>query len=308
MSVDVCSINGEMRTAADGRELKTHGSTSFPAACFDASMSDVHIMPHWHDDFEVLTVTEGVCTVCVGTSQYEVCAGQGVFVNAGVLHAMSGSGRFRSVVFNPRLVAGGLESIFWSRYIEPLIRSKTVRAAVFDDSQEWHKSAVHNIAAAWQACAEEKNGYEFLARASLSMVILGVIQHSDAPPACQSRRDARSEERVKKMMQYVHDHYAEPLSLDQICRHAAISQSECLRCFRGTIGITPMQYVKDYRLHKAASLLRDTDIPAGEVGSQCGFPDPGYFSKSFRAWSGFTPSEYRRRERQAAAARALDTL
>lgn len=47
------------------------------------------------------------------------------------------------------------------------------------------------------------------------------------------------------------------------------------------LGITPIQYVKQYRVEKAAELLRSTRLKTGEIGAECGFTDSSYFIKIF---------------------------
>ena len=304
MSVSVIHTSAaRMNVSENGQEQIMHGTLSFPVACFDARADRSGIIPHWHESFEVLTVLNGVCVVCVGPSRITLREGQGLFVNSGILHAMpsddAGRGQFHSIVFSPHLIGGGLESVFWKKYTGPLAANTELRASVFDGSEPWHAAAAASVLAAWDACALEEPGYEFAVRAALSSVVLSIARSSCAPPSPPTRRQTRSEQRVKRMMQYVHDNFAGDLSLAQICACAAVSQSEALRCFRETIGTTPMQYVKEYRLHRAAVYLADTNLSAGEIGARCGFADAAYFSRSFRAWSGMSPTEYRRQQRAA---------
>lgn len=295
MSTYVCRADEYVPTAPDGRELVMHGSTAFPAACFDVRSSVVQILPHWHDEFEVLTVCAGTAVVCLGTDRFDVQEGEAFFVNSGALHAMPytlSGGRFHSVVFSPRLVAGGLESVFWEKYVGPVVSDQSLHGLVLDPH------AARLVAEAWNACEGELPGYEFTVRSALSALLAQIaLRAVHAPPACRTRAQARSEERVKRMMEFVHAHYQDPLALSDICAHAALSQSECLRCFRSTIGTTPMQYVREYRLTKAAEMLAGSDLPAGDIAAACGFSDAGYFSKSFHAWSGVSPSDYRRARR-----------
>ena len=74
-----------------------------------------------------------------------------------------------------------------------------------------------------------------------------------------------------------------------------LSESACLRSFRQLLGTTPIQYVKQYRIEKAAELLLSTSMKTGEVGVECGFADTSYFTKTFREMKNCTPKEYRRR-------------
>ena len=79
----------------------------------------------------------------------------------------------------------------------------------------------------------------------------------------------------------------------RIAASVALSESACLRSFRQMLGITPIQYVKQYRVEKAAELLRSTRLKTGEIGAECGFTDGSYFIKIFREIKHCTPKEYR---------------
>ena len=97
------------------------------------------------------------------------------------------------------------------------------------------------------------------------------------------------------MLQYVHDHFDTQLDVGQIAQSAAVSKTECMRCFRSTVGISPIQYVKQYRIQKAARMLSATDHQIADIAADCGFQDISYFTKTFREVKDCTPSEYRSR-------------
>ena len=78
---------------------------------------------------------------------------------------------------------------------------------------------------------------------------------------------------------------------------ASVSKSECLRCFRASIGATPIQYLRQFRVQKAAELLVGTGLKISDVGAQCGFQEPSYFIKTFRELMGRTPAAYRAQKR-----------
>lgn len=295
MYATVCPI----RTDANGREREVHGTPSFPVACFHLQIEHISILPHWHDDLEMLVVQDGTCAVYIGGNEYLIEKGQGFFVNAGVLHAMpttevSECGTFISVVFHPRLIGGGMESVFWHRYVEPILFSQDLSGVWFDGSEHWHGQANRCIVRAWEACQKRQVGFEFETREALSQVLLLLLKSRPAQPQLPTRKAIRDDARVKQMMQYIRENYAQDIKIEDLCRCAAISESECLRCFRATIGTTPMQYVKEYRLDKAAAMLLDSGLSTGEIGGQCGFSDPSYFAKCFRTWSGMSPTQYRK--------------
>ena len=95
------------------------------------------------------------------------------------------------------------------------------------------------------------------------------------------------------MLRYVEEHYTEELTVEKLAGCVVLSESACLRSFRQFLGITPIQYVKQYRIEKAAELLLSTSKKIGEIGADCGFSDTSYFTKTFREIKHCTPREYR---------------
>ena len=108
-----------------------------------------------------------------------------------------------------------------------------------------------------------------------------------------SQQEQIAAERMKQMLRFVEEHYAEELTVERIAASVALSESACLRSFRQMLGITPIQYVKQFRVEKAAELLRSTRLKTGEIGMECGFADGSYFIKTFREIKHCTPKEYR---------------
>ena len=94
-------------------------------------------------------------------------------------------------------------------------------------------------------------------------------------------------------LQYIELHYMEDVTLEMLAQSANVSKSECLRCFKSTLQITPYKYLMEYRLSKAAELLKNTDMLIENIASSVGFEHLSHFGKCFREKTGFSPSEYR---------------
>lgn len=295
MALAECNV----RTNRQGRELVEHGTALFPVACYYNNLAEDSVAWHWHDELEVIVMEEGEAIVAAGTEKYHLRKGEGIFINAGVLHAAwngRDAARFHSIVFHPRLVGGSIDSIFWQNYIQPLITDTSLKSTCFDTQTNWHQEAAGAIEEAWQTCVAEPPGYEFQVRNALSKLIFLVSGHHPAVKCSRglTEKSLREGERIKTMLQYIQEHYSEEINTAMIAQSAMISESECLRCFRGTIGTPPIQYLKQFRIQKAAELLNAADMKIADVGAQCGFQDISYFTKTFRELKGCTPTEYRR--------------
>lgn len=289
----------QTKTNRQGRELAEHGTAFFPVACYEDDLSKEAVPWHWHDELEAVIVSEGTAVVAVDHQKYTVEEGNGFFINAGLLHACwdgaASHCRLHSVVFHPRLVGGGMDSVFWQNYIRPLTENSTIRALCLAASAPWHREALHAIETAWQECVIERPGYEFRARAALSQLVFLLCSNHPTAAGRPSEKEQRNGKRMKRMLQYIQEHYCDDLNTASIAQSALISESECLRCFRNTIGAAPIQYLRQFRIHRAAELLAATEQKIADIGTQCGFPDTSYFTKSFRELKGCTPTEYRKR-------------
>lgn len=282
-----------------GQELAQHGTPQFPIACYHDDLTIDPVPWHWHPELEIFTVSQGTAIAAAGAERFTVRQGEGMFINAGVLHAAwaedGANCRFHSAVFHPLLVGGSRDSVFWSKYLQPLTAKGGRECVHFDGSEGWHTQAVRAIESTWHSCAEEPPGYEFQAREALSQLILLLTRRRAPDLPAKSEKVLRDEGRVKLMLEYIQRNCAGPLTTAAIAHAAAVSESECLRCFRSVIGLPPIQYVTQYRVQRAAELLLSSTLGIAEIGAKCGFQDASYFSKTFHGQKGCTPSEYRKR-------------
>lgn len=82
--------------------------------------------------------------------------------------------------------------------------------------------------------------------------------------------------------------------MEDLIGAANISRSEAFRCFKQYAGVSPVAYLNDYRLAKAAGLLAGTEQNVTEICFACGFADTSYFVKRFREKYGVPPLKYRK--------------
>ena len=121
------------------------------------------------------------------------------------------------------------------------------------------------------------------------------FQKNITPPT--GERSSVLEARMRIFLQYIREHYTEAVTLEELAASAHVSKSECLRCFRQSLETTPYKYLSEFRLSKAAQLLRDTDRPISEISAEVGFQQLSHFGKCFREKTGCSPRAFRRAER-----------
>lgn len=262
---------------------------------------------HWHEELECAIVTEGSCTFLIGAERCHLQPGEGIFIIPGVLHAVADplfdaattkpvQCRLHSMSFHPRLVGGSPESAIWQNYVQPLLEDLSAPYLRLDPQISWQGQALEAMENAWQACVADAPGYELEVRNQLSRLIWLLNANHTVVRTAPSDKTIRAAERIKTMLNFIHNHYAEELDTAAIAQSAMVSASECLRCFHNTIRITPIQYLKQYRIQRAARLLATTDLKIMDIAARCGFQEMSYFSRTFRQIMGCLPREYRRKE------------
>lgn len=281
-----------------GRELLEHGTIAFPIACYHDDFRVCDVPWHWHEEWEAVLITNGSCLVAAGNQKQYLQSGEGFFIHSSALHGcwdIENSGcTFHSMVFHPRLVGGSPDSIFHQHFVQPLLNHTGPELLVLKPDIPWQNQALEAIENTWQQCVMEKEGFHFRVRNSLSELIWLLHSHLSPAVSSVSPKHLRDAHRIKTMLSCIHNHFGTELSTSDIASSASISESECLRCFRTTIGITPIQYLKQYRIWQASRMLKDTQCRISDIAASCGFQDMSYFTKSFREQMNCTPSQYRK--------------
>lgn len=288
-----------VKTDQYGREIVAHGEPAFPIGGYREDFS-VNLVPwHWHEEFEILYITEGISHIHVENTVFPLQAGEMLFINSGILHNLNNgipeNALGNSLVFHPKLL-GSIDSIFWKNAVAPLLQSSFLRFQHLTPEVPWQKEFILHLKTAWESIAYEPADYENEIRYHITKAFSLLAANSAASDGTRmlSGHESTAAERTKLMLQYIQAHYTEELSLEQIAASAAVSKSMCLRYFRQIIGTTPVRYLVQYRIEKAAEMLLSTGKKAGEIATACGFSDMSYFSKRFREIKGCTPLDYRK--------------
>ncbi|MBE5890641.1 MAG: response regulator [Lachnospiraceae bacterium] len=99
---------------------------------------------------------------------------------------------------------------------------------------------------------------------------------------------------VSIIREFIASNYGDAnLSVKSISEYANLSVSYACTLFKNETGTTLNQYITDFRMRKAKQLLADPRNKVNEVSERIGYNDGNYFAKSFRKFTGLSPSEYR---------------
>ena len=280
-----------------GRELLTYGTADFPIAFFDDDLTKVTVPPHWHDEFELVVITEGRVRVRIAGREFLLSAGDGYFTNSGILHAavlMTRSGHQHAMVFSPHMISCGPDLV-WKSCVIPVLNNPRLPYIRLTAAVPWQKDILAMAENAWQYGAYEKKDYPIHVRHLLSQVFALIVSNAETVESESAYTDKyqRDELRVKKALLFIEKNYGTSITLDEIASSASIGVSTCLRLFSTVLGTTPIRYLMEYRLQKAVEELNHPgDRSIAEIAYSCGFTDASYVNRGFQKAYGTTPSKH----------------
>ena len=284
------------------------GDVGFPVQVYYIELSKMYMQRirwHWHLELEIIIINHGEAYFLSDDQKLLLSAGEGILINQNVMHAIqpvdeNANCSFYSVVFHPAFLFGYGNTVMSSKYLVPVISSPTLRIMRLNEQDanlEQIMNLANNVIAANMT---KKYGYELIIKSYLCRLWLTLLESVIPQNLTKSKENTIStdETRVKDAIQYIELHFHETITLAQLADSVHISKSECCRCFKRTLQVTPMEYLMKFRIFRATQMLQRGDPEAQSMSSlafSVGFNNASYFNKVFRQFLGCTPSDYKRK-------------
>ena len=285
------------------REKKEHGTPLIPVVSYEPWL--VHeigffssIETHWHDEWEICYIDTGRIICTLGGMKYEMEAGDIAFIPGGILHSMEpihdGYWIFKSVVFNPSLLEMNSDMFSESKYISRFRSRRNQHAMIFRGDEAFN----NRYLLMYHALTNRIPFYEMIVRAGLFELTAYWMNRLSENDEADTVKHEKNQDIVKQAIDTIQTHYKEKITLAQLAEEANLSVGYFIRTFRHFVGRSPADYILNYRLTKAAELLRTTDQKILTIAFDTGFNNISYFVRSFEKAFQKTPTEYRNSVRE----------
>lgn len=142
---------------------------------------------------------------------------------------------------------------------------------------------------------EQGELYELKIQQKLSFIWLSLLQNKGEEYLKPSgnRRTNRDVERLREILTYLHKHYMEKITLEEIANRIGLCRGECCRFFRRHMKQSLFDYILYYRVEKSLPLLVQSELSVTEIAEQTGFSSSSYYAKVFKKKMNCTPTQYR---------------
>jgi len=250
---------------------------------------------HDHDFAEMAYILSGKGKYLIGSTEYDVEAGDLVICNPGVKHT--------HIIVNskqPRIefIAGFTD--FQFKNMKPnSIELKDGGCIIRTKSKLKQQLSMHCHA---MIAEKESNqvGQYFMFKSYLIQMLLLIIREiiDDERPKQESYNFETYSKSyaVKRIIKYLNENYENKISLEQIAQNMYLSPVYISKIFKEETGESPINYLIKIRLEKAKEiLLEENSGSIKSIANQVGYDDVYHFSKLFKKYYGLSPLYYRKR-------------
>ncbi|MBV7390934.1 helix-turn-helix domain-containing protein [Enterococcus alishanensis] len=234
---------------------------------------------HWHKEFQLVWVLEGKFSYQVGREKIYLDEDKLLFINSGRLHqakVLTEEVEYICVDFSPYF----FNDILYQNFLKELMQEEQADFQVVLRDPKWDKRL--------RELHTKPVDENFL---SLTIFLLEFIEKVFQKKTVETKQ---SEAFIYPLLNYVHQHYIEDISVDVLSQRGHMNKNKCTELFKLYTGYSPKNYVIYYRLFIAKEKLLTTNQTISEICYSVGFNHLSYFIEAFKKKYHFTPLQFRK--------------
>ena len=274
----------------------------FPVVCYGYDLHSRMEPWHWHDEFEFIWVKSGSLTVGTSDGSFILQPDDCAFLNNGILHTLKTHSDedcdFFSVRFLGTLLFPNNNATLTSQYMHPILVSPELRYIHLSAENPLKSRMIQLMKQVIQIYYMNQQGSELMILSKLYALWAELNEYLQQYPSASpvSGLSISDYDRVTVAIHYIAEHYADPLTLDDIANIIHVSKSECCRCFKRVVSLSPIEFLIQYRVMEAIRKMQAKEAVAksiSQLSASVGFNNASYFNKQFKRHTNCTPLEYR---------------
>lgn len=285
-------------TDEEGREIPIQILDSLPIGLMLSKFNKENytmVDYHWHKEFQFSLITKGSFLYQVADVEYELSAGDGIFINANQIHktvALEDASSYIFIYFHPDILSSDRDSYINRNYIVPLLINDRIGSYKITADSDY--GLLNLIREAYEINKTQEDYFEldlisivFKIWKAHFMILKNIDANAIIP-------DPVINEKLRTIIDYISHNYKDNITLEDIASSVNLSKSECSRFFKKNFKQNLFEYILQYRINKSVDLIINSDLPITEIAYQCGFNSQSYFISKFRKLKNITPLQMRK--------------
>ena len=251
---------------------------------------------HWHEAFQYCLVTEGAVDFLLPSTSYHVRTGNGIFINTQQVHFTKGRpgtpSSYLCLDIPPAFIYPDERSRMFHKYIRPVLQHPHPQVLLLSRKQKEEQQLLSAIQRIQTLLKDQEEDMELDIHIRI-LEIWKLTYHLIKKNGGAAPVEMNDNNRLKVILQYMHDHYTHKITLDEIASQLNVSRSECCRFFKKATGQSMFSYLNNLRLNKSIDLLKDPSLSLSDIAAAVGFCNQSYYTDCFRKAKNITPRKYR---------------
>ena len=235
---------------------------------------------HWHDRIELLRIKSGTMHLEYNTRHLTLSTGELAIITPKVLHkgyTIEDSVKYDVLMFDIR-----------SFYNESEICKSTL-PAIYDGRAVFNSVTSDKDILICTDNICKNDGNDAWETAANIYRLLGILFQKELS-ALHTKPQNHS---VRKIVDFIEENAGQEISTATLCETFGYTPAHLCRKFKKATGLSPMTYLKIFRLEKAREKIKNSDVSISQVAAEYGFSDANYFTRCFRTHFGIPPRQYR---------------
>lgn len=266
-------------------------SKEMPFAFYE---TDAHQeMIHSHDCLELNFIIDGTGYYLIEDKSYPIEKGDIFLINNLEHHMAVHENNLKMLVFVFD------QSFVWESadeydYLKPFFeRGSNFSNKLNPDSDAYEtiKTAILHIK---EESEQQNTGWVLMIKAWLMVSLAMFYRYYSGQNALDAHTQRNSYERIRKVVEYIHENFSAELSLKELSQIALMNKSYLSGLFTKVMHMRVFDYIELVRVNHGKMLLKTTDLSVLEIALDSGFKSSSYFSRIFKKLMGITPNEYRK--------------
>lgn len=256
------------------------------------------ILFHWHQDMEIIYVHEGQAQFHIDYDYFNSEKGDIILIRPNALHSIHPIGdtyHFMDAInFHLDLLGYSTRDHASIEYLQPLYNGQLDFARVIKPHQAGYADIRALVIEAMEVGFHQEPFFELELKSKLLALLHLLFQHGYVAPKTQSSDGYRKEEKIRKIIDYMNDHYQEELTIEHLASICGYSPTHFMNFFKKHLGVSCMDYLIHFRLKQAAELLQHSTLSILDISAEAGFTNLSNFNRQFKKVYQMTPSQYRK--------------
>lgn len=266
------------------------------------------VLFHWHPELEVSYIYEGTAQFHIDYDYFDSQAGDIILIRPNGMHSIHPKGRERQVSdtlqFHLDLIGHSYLDTVSLRYLQPLQNSTYKFIPIIKPDMMGYAEIKDCLFEIFKLIKEKGRHFELLLKAKLNEFIYLLFYYRYV--IRKTTDDAyRKNEKIRQLIDYINQHYDQTLSIETLAKRMGYSKTHFMTVFKKQTGTSCTEFIIQVRLSKACEELINTSASILEIATNVGFNNLSNFNRQFKRYYQLTPSQYRRKEKQAKSGTVL---